>query len=60
MDMNETIKELNTIKSRIPKQTYSTILGQIRAGDMGGATVGISRLKRKFAKEDRHEDSTRK
>ena len=60
MDMNETIKELNTIKSRIPKQTYSTILGQIRAGDMGGTTVGITRLKRKFAKEDRHEDSTRK
>lgn len=60
MSTTETIKELNMIKSRIPKQTYSTILGQIRAGDLGGATVGIMRLKRKFAKEDDHENSTRK
>lgn len=49
--MNEAIKELNTIKARIPQQTYRTIIGQMRAGDLGGATVGIERLK-KLAKED--------
>ena len=50
--MNEVIRELNTIKSRIPQQTYRTIIGQLRAGDLGGATVGIERLKRRIAKED--------
>lgn len=50
--MNEVIRELNTIKSRIPQQTYRTIIGQLRAGDLGGATVGVERLKRKLAKED--------
>lgn len=39
--MNEVIRELNTIKSRIPQQTYRTIIGQLRAGDLGGATVGV-------------------
>ena len=50
--MNEAIKELNTIKARIPQQTYRTIIGQMCAGDLGGATVGIERLKKKLAKED--------
>ncbi|MBR5943550.1 MAG: hypothetical protein IKZ94_01215 [Lachnospiraceae bacterium] len=50
--MKDAIKELNMIKARIPKQTYLTIIGQMRAGDLGGATVGIERLKRKLAKED--------
>ena len=50
--MNEVIRELNTIKSRIPQQTYRTIIGQLRAGDLGGATGGVERLKRKLAKED--------
>lgn len=50
--MNEAIKELNVIKARIPQQTYRTIIGQMRAGDLGGATVGINRLKKKLAKED--------
>lgn len=50
--MNNAIKELNSIKARIPNQTYRTIMGQMRAGDMTGATVGISRLKHKLAKED--------
>lgn len=45
--MNEAIRELNAIKARIPKQTYRTIIGQMRAGDLGGATVGINRLKKK-------------
>ncbi len=50
--MNEAIKELNAIKARIPQQTYRTIIGQMRASDLGGATVGINRLKKKLAKED--------
>lgn len=59
--MNEVIRELNTIKARIPQQTYRTIVGQVRAGDLGGATVGINRLKAKLAKEDAvHENSRRK
>lgn len=59
--MNNVIKELNAIKARIPQQTYRTIVGQVRAGDLGGATVGITRLKVKLAKEDAgHENSCRK
>ena len=59
--MNDVIKELNTIKARIPQQTYRTIVGQVRAGDLGGATVGINRLKAKLAKEEAsHENSRRK
>ena len=50
--MNEVLRELNTIKPRIPVQTYRTIVGQIRAGDMGGATVGINRLKARLRRED--------
>lgn len=58
--MNDAIKELNSIKARIPQQTYRTIIGQMRAGDMTGATVGISRLKHKLEKEDAiHENRDR-
>lgn len=48
----EVIRELNTIKHQIPHQTYKTIIGQIKAGDVGGATVGIERLKRRIAREE--------
>ncbi len=48
----ELIKELNIIKARIPQQTYRTIIGQMHAGDLGGATVGVERLKRRLARED--------
>lgn len=58
---HELIKELNQIRARIPKQTYRTIIGQMRAGDLGGATVGVERLKRKIAREDcQNENSSRK
>lgn len=57
----ELIKELNTIKARIPQQTYRTIIGQMHAGDLGGATVGVERLKRRLEREDgRNENSCRK
>ncbi len=55
------IKELNMIKYHIPQQTYRTILGQMRAGDLGGASIGIERLKRRLAKEGNIcENSSRK
>lgn len=44
-------KELKTLKGQIPWMTYRTIVGQIKAGDTAGASVGIERLKRKLAKE---------
>lgn len=46
------IKELNAIKHRIPENTYRTILGQVHAGDLGGATVGINRLKKILQREE--------
>ena len=48
---NKIIKQLNSIKADIPWQTYKTIRGQIRAGDIEGARVGIGRLKRRLGKE---------
>lgn len=54
------MKELSTIKYKIPWPTYKTIIGQIRAGDLDGAKVGITRLKRKIAREEmRHAHSNR-
>uniref|UniRef100_UPI004056CA44 hypothetical protein n=1 Tax=Agathobacter sp. TaxID=2021311 RepID=UPI004056CA44 len=49
--MHSVVKELNEIKSKISPQIYRTIMGQIRAGDMRGASVGIERLKQKIAGE---------
>lgn len=46
------IRELQMIKQKIPWQTYKTIIGQIKAGDLGGAEVGIGRLKKKIAREE--------
>lgn len=46
------IKELNTIKNRIPQNTYRTIEGQINAGDIDGAAVGINRLKKRLKREE--------
>lgn len=46
------IKEVKMIKHKIPWQTYKTLIGQIRAGDMNGAKVGIGRLKRKIARRE--------
>ncbi len=57
--MNEMMRELNTIKHKIPWQTYRTIIGQMRAGDLGGATVGIERLKRRIAREAAYENRCR-
>ena len=45
-------RELKAIEYKIPRQTYKTIIGQIKAGDVGGATIGIERLKRRIAREE--------
>ena len=37
--------ELRELKNKIPKNTYKTILGQLKAGDYKGAVKGIERLK---------------
>lgn len=53
--MNELIKDLNIIKPYIPQNTYRTIQGQIKAGDVNGARVGVERMKKKLsAKEKMH------
>ncbi len=39
--------ELLSIKKEIPRNTYKTILGQIKTGDIQGATIGIKRIKEK-------------
>ena len=53
--MNELIKDLNTIKPYISQNTYRTVQGQIKAGDVNGASVGVERMKKKIsAKEKTH------
>ena len=46
------IEELNLIRHCIPWHTYKTIIGQIKAGDLSGAEVGIGRLKKRIAREE--------
>lgn len=41
-------KELNSLKRKLQRNTYKTILGQLNAGDIKGAAVGIKRLKEKL------------
>lgn len=49
--MNELKKELENIRHKIPYNTYRTILGQIKAGHVDAAKVGIERIKRREAKK---------
>lgn len=46
------MKDLEAIKHKIPWQTYKTIIGQMRAGDVKGAAIGIDRLKMRIAREE--------
>ena len=46
--MKELKKELDGIKKHIPYNTYKTILGQMKAGQVEAARVGIARLKKKL------------
>lgn len=54
----EIMLELNKIKHKIPPQTYSTIIGQMRAGDTFGAKVGIERLKKRIEREEKRQNET--
>lgn len=44
--------ELYKLKYKIPKNTYRTILGQLKAGDFKGASKGIERLKIKYGNSE--------
>ena len=52
MTKEELIMEVNALKSRIPIQTYRSLLGQIRVGDLHGAEIGIMRLKWRLARKE--------
>lgn len=40
--------ELNSLKGKIPRNTYKTILGQLNSGDVKGAAIGIKRIKERL------------
>jgi hypothetical protein len=46
--MKELKKELDGIRKHIPYNTYKTILGQMKTGQVEAAKVGIERLKKKL------------
>ena len=46
--MKELKRELDGIRKHIPYNTYKTILGQMKAGQVEAAKVGIERLKKKL------------
>lgn len=52
MTKEELRMEVETLKNKIPIQTYRALLGQIRAGDLHGAEIGIMRLKRRLARKE--------
>lgn len=43
--------KVQSLKGKIPRNTYKTILGQIKAGDVKGAETGIKRIKEKLKGE---------
>ena len=45
--------ELKEIRKSIPVNTYKTILGQVRSGDIKGAEKGIQRIKERSDKHGR-------
>jgi len=45
--MKELMKELNSIKKYIPYNTFRTIKGQIKSGNVDAARTGINRIKKK-------------
>ena len=52
MTKEEIKREVMKLKDRIPYPTYKTLLGQIEAGDLHGAYVGISRIKGRLARKE--------
>lgn len=45
--MKELMKELNSIKKYIPYNTFRTIRGQIKSGNVDAARTGINRIKKR-------------
>lgn len=45
------MERLERIKGKIKWNTYKTIVGQIRSGNVEGAMVGIERLENKLRKD---------
>ena len=45
--MKKVKRELEGIRKEIPYNTYKTILGQVKAGHVEAARVGIERIKKK-------------
>ena len=45
--MEELMKELNSINKYIPYNTYRTIKGQMKSGNVEAARTGISRIKKR-------------
>lgn len=52
MTKEELVKEVETLKDRIHIQTYRSLLGQIRVGDLKGAETGLARLKWKLRRKE--------
>lgn len=48
--MEAAIKRLNHLKHHIPFNTYRTIKGQIKSGNLNAALIGIERLEKKLTK----------
>ena len=46
--------ELAKLKRKIPRNTYRTIIGQIKAKDYDGALSGIARIRQKMRKEKKN------
>lgn len=46
--MKELKRELYNIRKHIPYNTYKTILGQMKAGQVEAARVGIERIKKRL------------
>ena len=46
--MDEFIRELNSYNGKLPKQIIKTIKGQVKAGDIEGAKVGFTKVKRRL------------
>ena len=51
--MEELMKELNSIKKYIPYNTYHTIKGQMKSGNVEAARTGINRTKKR-TEEQKH------
>ena len=59
-EIKETVlfRDLMAIKSKIPYPTYRTIIGQIKAGDIEGAAVGVYRLKKRIARMEAQNENS--